>query len=73
MEMIFLVAKKNTSTKVQKVIEEVDALGLEEISGNHVLYSICIIQPLMLQNSYFFLYRFQINNQNPVNATFYCS
>ena len=30
--MIFLVAKKNTSTKVQ-VVEEVDALGLEEISG----------------------------------------
>ena len=49
MKMIFLVAKNSTSTKVQKVVEEVDALGLEEISGNHVLYSICITQPLMLQ------------------------
>ena len=45
MEMIFLVAKKNTSAKVQKVVKEVDALGLEAISGNQrVLYSICITQ-----------------------------
>ena len=29
MELLFQLAKKNTSAKVQKVVEEVDALGLE--------------------------------------------
>ena len=38
MEMLFQLAKKSTLAKVQKVVKEVDALGLEEISGNQVLY-----------------------------------
>ncbi len=69
MEMIFQLAKKNTSAKVQRVVKELDALGLEEISGNQALYSICIILTL----SFVVFYRFQINNQNPVNAAFYRS
>ena len=69
MEMIFQLAKKNTSAKVQRVVKELDALGLEEISRNQVLYSICIILTL----SFVVFYTFQINSQNPVNAAFYCS
>ena len=33
MEMLFKLARKNSSSKVQKVVEELDDLGLEEISG----------------------------------------
>ena len=31
MEMLFQLAKKNTSAKVQMVVKELDALDLEEI------------------------------------------
>ena len=33
MEMLFKLARKNSSSKVQKVVKELDVLGLEEISG----------------------------------------
>ena len=38
MGMLLKLARKSYSVKVQKIIKEVGALGLEEVSGNPKIY-----------------------------------
>ena len=44
MEILFQLTKKSSLAKVQKVVEEVDTLGLDEISGNHGYICISIMK-----------------------------
>ena len=45
-EMLFKLARKNTSPKVQKVVKELDDLGQEEISGMYCIKK-CSVPKLM--------------------------
>ena len=53
--MLFQLAKKNASPKVQKVVKDLHAL--EEIPGNQVMHLTSILLSLLWQN-YICLYRF---------------